>query len=65
MMGYRDMTFCSGDGCLAFDKCPRAITEKVKADAAKWWGGDDFPIVQWANPSAQDCYELKPTTETP
>jgi len=62
MMGFRDMTFCSGDGCLAFDRCPRAITEKVKEDARRWWGGDDYPIIQWENPKALACYE--PSTAT-
>ena len=64
MIGYRDMTFCRGDGCIAFDRCPRAITEKVKAAASRWWGGDDFPIVQFSDPKSLPCYE-KPTNDTP
>jgi hypothetical protein len=58
------MTFCRGDGCKAFDACPRAITEKVEADARRWWGGDDYPIAQWENPKALKCYE-HPTEDKP
>ena len=64
MMGFRDMTFCKGDGCLAFDRCHRALTEKVKADAVRWWGSDDAPIAQWETPKNIPCYE-SPTTEKP
>lgn len=59
MICYRDMTFCSGDGCKKFDTCPRALTDKVKAGAAKWWGGDgsDAPIARFAEPKKLSCYE--------
>lgn len=56
MMCYKDMTFCSGDGCTAFDRCHRALTDKVKEDAARWWGGDNAPIAQFLNPKENHCY---------
>lgn len=64
MIGFKDMTFCRGEGCKAFDTCPRAITHKVETDARRWWGGDDYPIIQFENPKALNCYQ-PPTTETP
>ena len=64
MMAFRDMTFCRGEGCLAFDRCPRAITDKVEEDARRWWGNDDYPIIQYATPKNLPCYE-PPTLKTP
>ena len=57
MLCFQDTTFCRGDGCAKFSTCHRALTDKVKADAAKWWGGDDAPIAQFANPKELQCYE--------
>jgi len=59
MIHYRDMTFCAGNGCTKFDTCPRALTEKVKADAAKWWGGDDAPICRFSKPEKLECYRAE------
>ena len=56
MLCFQDKTFCRGDGCAKFSTCHRALTDKVKADAAKWWGGDDAPIAQFTNPKELKCY---------
>lgn len=56
-MTYRDMTFCTGDRCVKFATCPRALTPAVKAAAEKWWRGKGAPIDLFANPRAQSCYE--------
>jgi len=64
MLCYRDMTFCSGDGCQNFDTCHRALTEHVKKSAEK----SGLMIAQFGDPSQLDCYkatEESPTTETP
>jgi hypothetical protein len=66
MLHYRDMTFCTGAGCLNFDVCPRALTPAVRADAARWWGGPDAPISQYADPTELTCYDepkFDPTQE--
>lgn len=57
MMCYRDMTFCTGDGCKKFDNCPRALTDQVRADAVKWWKSDDAPIAFFESPKELPCYE--------
>jgi hypothetical protein len=51
-MTYKDMTFCSGDGCTQFRKCFRALTKEV-GDRAKKLG---LPISQFSNPKELDCY---------
>ena len=38
-MCYRDMTFCTfWEKCKDNKKCGRALTDKIKEDADKWWG---------------------------
>ena len=61
MISYRDMTFCTGGNprCAAFDGCPRALTDDVKAGARRWWPGDDAPISQFTEPERLECYKLK------
>lgn len=45
MICYKDKTFCPyWQLCKIGYKCELALTEKVKQDAAKWWGGDNAPI---------------------
>lgn len=45
MICYRDMTFCKafGDRC-GNALCHRALTDEVRADAARWWGNEEAPI---------------------
>lgn len=39
MICYRDMTFCSFyRECKDGSGCSIALTDKVEADAKKWWG---------------------------
>ena len=50
-MEFRDMTFCTFyKECTHGDVCHRALTEKVRADAIKWWGSDDAPICMFSEP---------------
>ena len=51
-MSYRDMTFCSGDGCVLFKDCPRALTPEVKDRAAR----AQMPIAKFCEPKALVCY---------
>ena len=51
-MTYKDMTFCSGDGCTQFKKCFRALTQDVEDRAEKL----GLPISQFSNPTQLDCY---------
>lgn len=51
-MTYKDMTFCSGDGCTQFRKCFRALTQDVEDRAEKL----GLPISQFSNPQELDCY---------
>ena len=45
MMCYKDRTFCINKNCKEFLKCSRALTPEVQADAERWWGSPDAPIV--------------------
>jgi len=51
-MTYKDMTFCSGDGCTQFKRCFRALTQDVEDRAEKI----GLPISQFCNPKELDCY---------
>ena len=51
-MTYKDMTFCSGDGCTQFKRCFRALTQDVEDRAEKI----GLPISQFSNPKELDCY---------
>ncbi len=53
-MTYRDRTFCSGNGCIKFDTCPRALTEAVKLQAENL----GYLVSQFAEPKELDCYSV-------
>ena len=57
MIGFRDMTFCRGDGCSKFGECPRSLTSEVKAKAAIWWGSEGAPIAEFEDPKQLNCWE--------
>ena len=40
MICYLDKTFCISPNC----HCERKLTDKIRQDARKWWGGPDVPI---------------------
>ena len=45
MIGYKDRTWCTENGCISFGKdCDRSLTSEVKLRAEKWWGKPDAPI---------------------
>lgn len=52
MITYRDMTFCTGDGCQAYSKCLRAYTQEI-AEAA----GRSGRLVSLMSPSPElECF---------
>ncbi len=55
MICYRDMTFCDGNKgqCLAFNDCPRKLTEKIKQDAEK----AGLYICKYMCPAELGCYD--------
>ena len=56
MMCYRDKTFCDYyKECHEGKKCPDALTEKVIAEADKWWGKRGAPICQFAE--KPECFK--------
>ena len=57
MICYGDRTWCPfWETCK--DKCERALTAEVKADAEKWWGESNPPICIWTE--KPECWkELK------
>lgn len=58
MISFMDKTFCAYfDTCKKGEKCERALTEKVKRDAATWWGDANAPICIYAE--HPDCYREK------
>lgn len=61
MICYRDTTFCEGNGCTDFDKCPRALTKEVILNAQSWWGGPNAPIAKWETPEKLKCYKAPKT----
>ena len=63
MIGYRDMTFCTGAGCTKFDGCFRAYTKQVRDDANAWWGGPDAPVTLYVNPMILECYTPQATPQ--
>lgn len=52
MICFRDMTFCSGDGCAKLLECPRALTEEVRVRAQ----ATGLPIAQFTTPKALECH---------
>lgn len=51
MIGYLDRTWCPGHihkRCSRSQGCYRVFTPEDRANAIKWWGGDDFPIAIYA-----------------
>lgn len=68
MIVYRDMTFCKESTCGEFGdgKCPRSLTEKVKANADKWWGQLEGSAPISIFMETPDCFvEMKPKKEGP
>ena len=49
---YRDMTFCSGDGCAKFGPCYRSLTKEVKDGADK----AGLMIAQFEDPTELPCW---------
>lgn len=51
MISYKDRTFCTFSKCTRFsqEKCNRALTPEVIADAEKWWGNSAFPVSTFAD----------------
>lgn len=58
MICYRDMTFCSGEGCAKFGPCPRSLTEQVKADAE----AAGLNISRFTEPRHLDCWQAERET---
>ena len=45
MMNYMDRTWCNIYAeCINGATCNRALTDKIKANAIKWWGSEDAPL---------------------
>lgn len=59
MLCYKDRWFCeSHKTCQFGEMCCRALTEKVKEDAKRWWNREDSepPISTVEKP---ECYKEK------
>ena len=55
-MTFRDITFCKVyKGCKDGDTCHRALTDKVKEDAKKWWGKEGAPMSVFVD--KPNCYK--------
>ena len=55
MLCYRDMTFCNyWMLCKNGHTCNRALTDKIKQDAEKWWGEPAAPISVYSG--YPDCF---------
>ena len=63
MICYRDKTFCGFyDKCKHGKFCRDALTEEIKEEAVKWWGGQNAPISFYAEPPSK-CYEAEDYAE--
>ena len=61
MICYRDISFCAeGDTCQVRIGCNRHFSDEEKDKAAKWWGGDDYPVC--FAPMAETCERRKEGT---
>ncbi len=55
MICYRDMTFCPFfTECSKGKDCDRKLSEKVWADAEKWWGSKKAPVSKFIE--KPDCF---------
>ena len=55
MRCYKDRTFCNfGLICKNSTDCDRVLTDEIKNDAEKWWGGEGAPICMYSN--FPDCF---------
>ena len=56
MLCYKDSTFCNFYlECKKGNKCSRALTDKVKEDAERWWDNEDYPICVYLD--KPDCFK--------
>ena len=56
MICYQDRTFCSGEGCVRFDTCTRALTPEVIDRAGK----AKLLIARFSEPRALNCWTSEP-----
>ena len=40
-MVFLDRAFCASEGCV--NKCGRKMTDELRLQGVKWFGGEDFP----------------------
>lgn len=61
MICYRDMTFCNyWRDCDKSDKCGRALTDGIMAEAKLWWRGEYPPICAFSEkPECHSLFETK------
>jgi hypothetical protein len=41
---FRDRSYCTMSDFCATEPCDRKVTPEVRAEAVKWWGGEDAPF---------------------
>jgi hypothetical protein len=44
MISYLGKTFCTATGCAKAGNCERALTDAIRDNAERWWGGPGAPI---------------------
>lgn len=44
MISYADRTFCTATGCAKAANCESALTDSIRDNAERWWGGPGAPI---------------------
>lgn len=57
MICHQDKTFCQETDCKNFGPCHRSLTEEVKKDAGRAWGGHGAPIAIFTG--RPECFEGK------
>ncbi len=59
MICYQDKTYCIAE--CSNNECATKLTDSVKSDAKKWWGGDDALIA--TSDFGTLCIDFKPLDE--
>lgn len=58
MISYKDRAFCSMSHKCTDVSCSRNFSDEVRAQAVKWWGGEDPPIAMYAFPACETFVKL-------
>jgi hypothetical protein len=59
MICYKDRAFCSVSHKCTDTSCSRNFSDAVRAQAVRWWGGEDVPVAISAFPACTTFRRLE------